>query len=165
MSLAEDTRRAVRERPWLFTALRAGVVNYAAVARSLDVGADADAVATALRRFEERLPPLETEPRDVRVTIARDVSDAGPLASVLLEASVDGNGPDPDDLAAVSASGSVDATVLEHCLGCLRTAGIEVEAAAVVDERLVIYVPRRSGPDALRAVEAAVAAVPASTTF
>ncbi|MDX1748043.1 MAG: hypothetical protein R3324_19085, partial [Halobacteriales archaeon] len=83
MSLAEDTRQAVRRRPWLLTALQAGVVNYAAAARSLDIGADLDAVATALRRFAERLPPFETHHCSARVTMVRDVSEAGPLATAV----------------------------------------------------------------------------------
>jgi len=43
MSVAERTRAAVREEPFLHDALRAGVVNYRAAARYLDVG-DEDAV-------------------------------------------------------------------------------------------------------------------------
>ena len=48
MSLAAETRAAVRARPWLLEALRAGVVNYAAAAESLDVDGDTDSIATAL---------------------------------------------------------------------------------------------------------------------
>lgn len=55
MSLAADTREAVRERPVLYDALRAGIVNYTAAADTLDVEGDADAIATALRRFARSL--------------------------------------------------------------------------------------------------------------
>ena len=55
MSLASETRDAVRARPFLYDALRAGVVNYTAAARELDVDGEVDAVATALRRFAEEL--------------------------------------------------------------------------------------------------------------
>ena len=161
MSLAEETRRAVRERPWLFSALRAGVVNYAAAARTLDIEADADAVATALRRFEERLPTLETTPRDARVTLDRNLTGESSLVGTLVQAI----GTDLDRPAAVTVSGDVDPGVLQHCLGCLHAVGVPVDATAAGPEALVFLVPRRSGPDALRTVEAALAGVPGPTTF
>lgn len=161
MSLAEETRRAVRERPWLLSALRAGVVNYAAAARALDIGTDDEAVATALRRFEERLPPLVTDDRDARVTMDREVTAEEGLPGALLSA----GGADLEGPAAVMVRGDVDANVLQHCLGCLQAADVEVGAAATTDDVLVILVPRRAAPDALRTVEAALAAVPGPTTF
>jgi hypothetical protein len=64
MSLASETRDAVRARPFLHDALAAGVVNYAAAARALDIGGDVDAITAALRRFAEELsdpdPPMAT---------------------------------------------------------------------------------------------------------
>ncbi|MFC6767510.1 DUF7523 family protein, partial [Natrinema soli] len=78
MSLAAETRRAVDRHPFLRTALRAGVVNYTAAARYLDVDGEIDAIATALRRYAEELPAYETESRDVRV---RMESGIGPLES------------------------------------------------------------------------------------
>ena len=55
MSLAAETRAAVRERPVLYDALRAGIVNYTAAAESLDLDGETDAIATALRRFAQSL--------------------------------------------------------------------------------------------------------------
>lgn len=161
MSLAKDTRRAVRARPWLLSALRAGVVNYAAAARSLDIGAEPDAVATAIRRFEERLPPLDAGSHDARVTMDRDAANATDLAASLLAASKDSS----DAVAVVTVSGDVDTQVLQHCLGCLHAVGIDVHATAAVDDRLVLLVPRRTAPDTVRTVEVALATVPGSTTF
>ena len=50
MTVAAETREAVRDHPFLETALRAGVVNYTAAARFLDVGEE-EAVAAALRQI------------------------------------------------------------------------------------------------------------------
>ena len=49
MTVAERTRAAVRAEPFVYEALRAGVLNYTAAARYLDVG-DESAVSAALRR-------------------------------------------------------------------------------------------------------------------
>ena len=67
MTVAAETRRAVRASPFLRDALRAGCVNYTAAARFLDVG-DEDAVVAALRRYAEDLPDLEAD-------IAQSVGD------------------------------------------------------------------------------------------
>ncbi|WP_311172851.1 DUF7523 family protein [Halobellus ordinarius] len=77
MSLAAETRAAVRARPWLLRALRAGVVNYAAAAESLDVEGETESIATALRRFAEDLPPAGTESREVTVRMRSGVGLAG----------------------------------------------------------------------------------------
>ena len=70
MTVAAETRRAVRENPFLRDALRAGVVNYTAAARFLDVGAgDEEAVAAALRRYEADLPAYERPVPDTRVRV------------------------------------------------------------------------------------------------
>ncbi|WP_449240083.1 DUF7523 family protein, partial [Candidatus Halobonum tyrrellensis] len=73
MTVAEAARAAARERPFLFDALRAGVVNYAAAAETLvaaGVDADADAVATALRRYAADLDAADPA-FDARVTMER----------------------------------------------------------------------------------------------
>lgn len=69
MTLAADTRAAVRRRPFLHEALRAGVLNYAAAARLLDVEGEQSAVVAALRRYAETLSPYDETARDVRVTM------------------------------------------------------------------------------------------------
>ncbi|UIO99293.1 hypothetical protein Hbl1158_12240 [Halobaculum sp. CBA1158] len=116
MTVAEETREAVRERPFLLDALRAGVVNYAAAASLLDLDADADAVATALRRFGDDLRDERAARGDAvtadgdptadggarvtmhrgvgRVAVADDASDGGTLDGETLDAdATDHSGP------------------------------------------------------------------------
>lgn len=160
MSLAAATREAVRRSPHLVEALRAGVVNYAAAARKIGVGGDTDAVAAALRRMADQLPPLELQPADARVTMRSGVilgsEDDEQLLSVGETACSAGGGP----FTGVIARGKVDAAALDHALGVCRTNGVEVVAAGVVDGELIVVVERRDGPDALRLVETALGAVP-----
>lgn len=164
MSLAGETREAVRARPFLLTALRAGVVNYSAAASLLDLDGDPEAVATALRRFAEDLPVYDPESRQAAVRMQSGVgqvsadSDAEPLLSV----GDAGFSPEVDDgrLTAVVAVGAVDTTALATVLGRLSTADVSVEAAGVAEESLVVVVPRRDGAGAVRAVEAALERVP-----
>jgi len=163
MSLAAETRAAVRARPWLLSALRAGVVNYAAAADSLDVEGDREAIATALRRFEADLSPTGAEARDVTVRMRSGVglidreeggdagrADGDPLLSV------GGDG----ELTAITAHGDVDARALSTVVDRLDADTVVVDAAGVAGDRLVVAVPRSDGPNALRTVEEALAAVP-----
>lgn len=152
MSLAEETRAAVRARPALYDALRAGVLNYAAAARYLDVGEDPEAVATALRRFEDRLSDDRAEGWDARVRMNRvRAEDDGPIT--VGDATF---APGDGAYTAVLATGAVDPHALEHVLGVLRTNGIAPEAAGVAGGSMAIVVDRRSGADAVRVVEAAL---------
>ncbi|WP_128478271.1 DUF7523 family protein [Halorussus pelagicus] len=183
MSLAEETRAAVRRRPFLLAALRAGVVNYTAAARSLaadiDGDADTDSIATALRRFAESLPDRETDSRRVRVSMRSglgevppkspreiDSESAGEAASADADAdallAVGGThlAPGEGSLTAVLAEGEVDATALAHVLGRLDAADIPVRATGVAGETLLVAVERRDGPDALRIAEDALDTVP-----
>lgn len=152
MSLAADTRQAVREHPFLYEALRAGVVNYTAAARFLDVG-DEDAVVAALRRYAEDLPVPATRDGEVRVTMhsgVEAVEDAAdPLLSVGGTALATGGG----DGTAVVATGDVDATYLRVALGRLAAEDVAVSAAGVADGAAVVVVGRRDGADAVRALE------------
>ena len=169
MSLAERTRAAVREHPFLLAGLRAGVVNYAAAARFLDVG-DEDAVVAALRRFAADLP--EYEPPTARVSVRMErgfgIAEVGPE---------DGAGGSPDDSAAeaplvvgdvalVPDSGSMTAIVargfasgpaMARVLGCLDATAVEIAAAALGRDSLWVVVAGSDGPDALRVVEDALA--------
>ncbi|MBB6645321.1 DUF7523 family protein [Halobellus ruber] len=178
MSLAAETRAAVRARPWLRYALRAGVVNYAAAAESLDVGGDRDAVATALRRFAGDLPDIDTDAREVTVRMRSGVglggadgdagsgdsdgaagagtADADPIASVGGERILPGGG----GLTAVTADGDVDAAALSAVVDRLAAENVVVDAAGVAGDRLAVVVPRSDGANALRLVEEALAAVP-----
>ncbi|ELZ34134.1 DUF7523 family protein [Halorubrum distributum] len=178
MSLAAETREAVRAHPFVRDALRAGLVNHSAAATWLaeraDLNGDPDAIAAALRRFREDLPAYETESRTASVTMRSGVGvvddaddaadagagdsgadDAGALLRVGDAAVVDGG-----DRTAILATGDVDAAALADALGRLAAADVDVGAAGVAGDALVCVVPRRDGASAVRVVEAALEAVP-----
>ncbi|WP_136715767.1 DUF7523 family protein [Halorientalis salina] len=166
MSLAERTREAVRANPFLYEALRAGVVNYTAAARFLDLGVDdREAVVAALRRYAEDLPDYEGPGRDARVNMESGVGradEADPDRALLTvgdTALVSGGG----SLTAVLVTGDVDASTLGHVLSNLIAEDIDVEAAGTAGESLTVAVSRRAGPDAVRAVERAVETAPSRT--
>ena len=158
MTLASEARAAVRRRPFLRSALAAGVVNYRAAARYLDVGEE-EAVAAALRRYAEELSPPETRPIDARVDMrsgfdAVDAPDDDALLTVGDTAFVPGRG----DRTAVIATGDVSVTHLTRVLARLDTEDVSVAAAGGGDGYLVCLVDRRDGVDALRYVEDALGA-------
>lgn len=163
MSLAAETRAAVRARPFLLEGLRAGVVNYAAAARALDVAEDTEAVATALRRFAERLPGREVSARRVRVTMHGGLGTGAdePLLSV---GDVSVGEAEDGSLTGVLATGSVDPAGLAHVLGVLAANSVDPAAAGVAGDALLVVVDRRDGPAAVRCVETALSAVPEKTT-
>ena len=159
MSLAAVTRDAVRERPFLYDALRAGVVNYTAVARTLDIDGEEEAIATALRRFAEELPADPPHDSDARVSmqsgLGRVESPDAESAAVLTvgdAAFAEGAG----SLTGIVATGDLSTAALSEVLGRLRATDVSVDAAGVTDDALVVVVRRRAGPDALRVVEATV---------
>lgn len=171
MSLAAETRAAARERPFLVTALRAGVVNFTAAADWLaadaDLDGDTEAVATALSRFADDLPAAEREARRASVSMRSGVGlvDSGE--------GVDGDDPPllrvgdaaivPDgDRTAIVATGAVGGAALANALAVLGTADVAVDAAGVGGRTLVVVVGRRDGADAVRKVEAALQSVPES---
>ena len=180
MSLAAETREAVRRRPILYDALRAGIVNYTAAAGRLDLDGDREAVATALRRFAESLSEdadhtVEAEPatdRSLTVRMNRGVdptSDSLPVFADDAFASdndtSDGDNhtvTDVDDndatdvdnaVTAIHATGDVDSALLATVLDRLRIAEIDVLAAGVAVDSLVVLVAQRAGVDTLRVVE------------
>ncbi len=178
MSLAAETRRAVDRNPFLRTALRAGVVNYTAAARYLDVDGDPDAIATALRRYADELPTYETDSRAVRVRMESGIGpleqiegesggkdghgsgDEGNAATAATEALVAVGsaafGPCGGDRTAIVATGDVDTAALADVLARLSLEDISPDAAAVADGTMVLVVERREGANALRAVEGAL---------
>ena len=116
MSLAAETRAAVRERPVLYDALRAGIVNYTAAAESLDLDGETDAIATALRRFAQSLA-TEAADADATPTDSTDADGADAptvrmrrgldrVAAEELVVAVGGRGVRTADPAAESASTS-----------------------------------------------------------
>jgi len=155
MSLAAATREAVRERPFLYDALAAGVVNYTAAPRTLDVDGDTDAVATALRRFADERVDDPTHDSEARVSMQSGLGrvDDGDALLVVGDTRLAGG---IGSLTGIVASGDLEPAALGDVLGRLRVADIGVEAAGVGDETLVVVVERRAGPDALRVVEGAV---------
>jgi hypothetical protein len=174
MSLAAETREAVRARPFVRDALRAGLVNHSAAATWLaeraDLDGDPDAIAAALRRFREDLPAYETESRTASVTMRSGVglvddagdgdSDAGDGDSDALLRVGDAAVVDGGDRTAILATGDVDAAALASALGRLAAADVDVAAAGVTGDALVCVVSRRDGASAVRVVEAALEAVP-----
>ncbi|MFC7075943.1 DUF7523 family protein [Haloarcula halophila] len=154
MSLAAQTRDAARARPFLYDALRAGVVNYTAAARTLDVDGDTEAVATALRRFAEELDDYDPPSGDARVSMRSGLgpADGDPLVTVGDRSLAAGGG----SLTGIVATGDVSPRLLGDVLGRLRATDIEVEVAAADRDSLIVAVGRRDGPDALRVVEAVV---------
>ena len=154
MSLAADTREAVRARPVLYDALRAGIVNYTAAADSLDLDGDREAIATALRRFAESLDAAAA-PADHSLTVRMERGVDADAAESLLAVDDDSVGDADTTATAIRASGDVDSALLATVLDRLRIAEIDVLAGAVADDTLVVVVPQRSGAAALRLVEAA----------
>ncbi|MFW6321038.1 MAG: DUF7523 family protein [Halohasta sp.] len=166
MSLAAETREAVRARPAVYDALRAGIVNYTAAADALDVEGDREAIATALRRFAADLDDQSTPPTDRSITVRLHSNVSWTDADALL--AVDGwgidhpgegsgGGDEPEGHTAVHVTGDVDAGLLAETLARVRIAGIDVEAAGVLDGVMVLVVARRDGPQVVQVVEAVAA--------
>lgn len=160
MTLAAEARAAVRDRPFLLEALGAGVVNYTAAARYLDVGGEEEAVATALRRFANDLPEREPADRRARVTIESGLGPVDGDEEALLVVGGTGLARTKGDRTGVLATGDVDPTALAWTLDRLLAVEVPVDAAGVSGEALLVVVPRHAGPDALRVVEDALSAVP-----
>lgn len=164
MSLASETRRAVDDHPFLLAALRAGVVNYTAAARYLDVDGETDAVATAIRRYAEDLPAYETDARDVRVRMESGITpvsaDGSQPETALLAVGGTSFRTDGGDLTAIVATGGVDTTALAETLQHLSVEDITPIAAGVGEGAMMIIVEHLDGANALRAVEDGLECVP-----
>ena len=172
MSLAADTREAVRARPFLLDALRAGVVNYAAAAAWLTSAAgldgDEEAIAAALRRFRDDLPAYATADHSASVSMRSGVGvvdepsalreDADVLLRVGTVAVID-----EGDETALLVTGDVGARTLAAVLDALVDVDVSVAAAGVAGDTLLVVVSRRDGATALRTVEAALKRVPTDT--
>ncbi|WP_299237269.1 DUF7523 family protein [Natronomonas sp.] len=156
MTIAADARAAVRACPFVYDGLRAGVLNYTAAARFLDVG-DAEAVGAALRRYAEELDDFSGDDAKGRASVsmrsgvAKSEDGTGLLSVGGVSFAVGGG-----EHTAIVATGSFGAEALEAALGRLRTAGVGVVAAAGTEGSVTVVVGRREGPDAVRAVEDAL---------
>lgn len=160
MSLAAETRDAVRARPFLLAALRADVVNYRAAADFLDIDGERDAVAAALRRFAADLPDRESRAASARVEMRSGVARTEDVADGVLVVGGTAFRADGGSLTVLTATGDVGTDALAHVLKRLAAADVEVTAAGVGDDALAVVVARRDGPEALRVVEDALASVP-----
>lgn len=153
MSVAERTREAVQARPFLRDALAAGVVNYAALAASLDVDAGEEAVAAALRRYESEL----TAPGGsgaARVRLERGIEPCESATDAVLTVGGESFRSGEGRLAAVIARGAgATPTACERVLGRLRTADVGVTAAAVGGDAVTVIVSGRESATALRVTE------------
>lgn len=156
MSLAARTREAAREHPFLIAALGAGVVNYTAAARYLDVDGDPEAVATALRRYAEDLDGPTPASSDARVRMESGLAATDDGAEALLWVGDAAFAPTGGSLTGVVATGAVGPDALAAVLGRLSVEGVDVVAAGAADGHLAVVVPRRAGADAVRTVEAAL---------
>lgn len=154
-SLAERARAAVDARPFLREALRAGVVNYAAAARTLDVDGDAEAIATALRRYADELPALDTDRVRATVTMQSGIGPVDDPAATLLTVGETAYGEGGAHTALV-ATGDVDTAVLASVLGRLASVDVAPTAAGVAGDALIVVVGRREGATAVRAIEDAL---------
>jgi hypothetical protein len=169
MSLAAETRAAVRRRPLLYDGLRAGIINYTAAAESLALDGDREAVATALRRFAAELSddePTSTASGDRSITVrlhsncesveAPDTLLAVDGAGIGLPAETSTGDPevvDTDGQTALRVTGDVDARLLSTILDRFRIAEISVAATGLMAETMVVVVPRRDGPTAVQLIE------------
>lgn len=166
MSLAAETRQAVRRHPFVHDALRAGVLNYTAAARFLadeidvDEADGSDAIAAALRRYEETLPEWEISDGNARVSMEGRVGRASAEdgEEAILTVGDHTFAPGAGSATAILVTGELDVTTLGSVLGSLRTAEIDVIAAGGSDESLIVVVGRRDGPAAVRLVEESIEA-------
>ncbi|WP_135667073.1 DUF7523 family protein [Halorhabdus rudnickae] len=155
MTLAEQAREAVRARPFVHEALRAGVINYSAAARLLSVGEE-EPVAAALRRYAVELSERDDRDRSVRVTMQTGVGRVDDPADGLLTVGDATFSPGRGSLTAVLVEGDVDPWLLTRALARLDAEDVTVEAAGVADESLVVLVERRDGPRTVQLLEDAV---------
>lgn len=151
-SLAAETRTAVDAHPFIRDGLRAGVVNFAAAARFLDVDGGEEAVATALRRYAEELPAVESRDADVRVTMQSGIGPGDGDETLLQIGSNDfaaGSGSDT----AIQAVGDVDVGLFGTVVDRLAGDGVDVIGAGYAADALVLVVERRDAAAALTVVE------------
>ncbi|MFW6002830.1 MAG: DUF7523 family protein [Halanaeroarchaeum sp.] len=149
-SLAAATREAVDAHPFVRDGLRAGVVNFSAAARFLDVEGGEEAIATALRRYAEELSGIEDRDGRVRVTMQSGIGNGD--GSILAVAGTS-FAADAGSLTAVQAHGDVDARFLATVSNRLATGGVDVSGIGMSGDSLVVVVERRDGRTALSIVE------------
>lgn len=150
MTTAEQARAAARANPFVYDALRAGVLNYTAAARFLGIG-DEEAVAAALRRYGEQLdydPPAG----ETRVTMESGLGRADD-SDGLLTVGETAFAPGAGSLTGVLATGTVSLDLFRRILGRCVAASVPVQAAGFTGEALLVVVERRDGPETIQLVE------------
>jgi hypothetical protein len=153
VTLAAETRAAVDDHPFLHEALRAGVVNYTAAARFLDVGeGEEDAIVAALRRYAADLPAPDQRRGSYSVRMESGLGVGDP-ADALLVVGDTALVPEAGSLTGLLATGDVGASALRDALGRLETADVPVVAAGLADGTMLVVVDRRDGADALRRLD------------
>ncbi|MFB6202646.1 MAG: hypothetical protein ABEI98_11645 [Halorhabdus sp.] len=155
MTVAERAREAARAHPFVHEALRAGVINYAAAARMLDVG-DEEAVAAALRRYASELSGRASENLSAQVTMQSGIGRTNESEDALLAVGKDTFASGEGSLTAVLVTGEIDAWFTTTALARLTVEGIAVEAAGVTGNRFVVVVERRNGPETVQFLEEAI---------
>jgi hypothetical protein len=149
MTIAEQAREAARSHPFVYDALRAGVLNYTAAARFLDIG-DEEAVAAALRRYGEQLE-YDLPAGETRVTME---SGLGPVEDdALLTVGETALGPGAGSLTGILATGAVSLELFHRVIGRCVAASLSVHAAGFTEAALLVVVERRDGPEAIQLVE------------
>lgn len=146
MSLAERTRNAVDRDPILYAALSRGIVNYAAVARSLAVTGPEDAISDALRRYAGDLDWQVSDQRP-RIRLFRSDIDTDQLSELRIDPAMVGT-----ETACVHLSG-VSTLQLAIALLGLRVASISVNGVHAADSTAVILIDAERGPEAVRILE------------
>lgn len=151
MTLAAQAREQAREHPFIYEALRAGVLNYSAAARFLDIG-DEETVAAALRRYGEELDfePIEGTRRVKMKTGLGQGADGNALVTVGDTRLSTGEG----SLTAILVTGDVSIRLFWRVLSRCEAEGIDIEATGATAETLIVVVGRRDGPNALQLAEA-----------
>ncbi|WP_415487561.1 hypothetical protein [Candidatus Hikarchaeum yamanae] len=139
MSLAAITRREVRKTPYLYDAIRAGIVNYSAAARMLDLEGQDTAVSVSLQRLNKELPPLEMERIDANITISSD--ETNQQVKIMVE-------------------GPVDAKILSHLILVCHMNEIRIIEASISRGEIQIVVEWKEGPNSLRIIERALESIP-----
>ena len=139
MSLASDTRREVKNIPYLCEALRAGIINYSATGRSLGLEGEDTAISVSLQRLRNELPPLKVINVEANIPISSD--ESGKQSKILVE-------------------GDINAKVLSHLILICHINEVLIEEIRMVKSRIEVVVEWRDGPNALRLIELSLKSVP-----
>lgn len=150
MTLAAKARENAREHPFIYEALEAGVLNYSAAARFLDIG-DVETVAAALRRYGEELE-YDPETGELRVQMETGLGEK-PTDVGLLTVGETGFVPGEGSLTAILATGDVSVRRFRRVLGRCEAESLGIRAAGLAGDAFLVVVDRRDGPETLRLVE------------